>query len=138
MPENYIALFSSPTKDEAESIIASADKKLEQVSDAIKLGEVLDNNKVGLVDRLYSSVVNTLFYQVCVKDKKFTVSDECIGCGICAKKCVMNNIKLINNKPQWQGDCTHCMACINYCPKEAIEYGKHSKGQPRYTCKEYK
>ena len=27
---------------------------------------------------------------------------------------------------------THCMACICYCPKEAIEYGKKSKGKPRY------
>ena len=29
-------------------------------------------------------------------------------------------------------NCTHCMACICYCPKEAIEYGKKSKGKPRY------
>lgn len=27
------------------------------------------------------------------------------------------------------------MACINCCPKEAIEYGKHSVGLPRYTFK---
>ena len=25
-----------------------------------------------------------------------------------------------------------CMACICYCPKEAIEYGKKSRGKPRY------
>ena len=24
------------------------------------------------------------------------------------------------------------MACICYCPKEAIEYGKKSRGKPRY------
>jgi MinD superfamily P-loop ATPase len=24
------------------------------------------------------------------------------------------------------------MACICYCPKEAIEYGKRSVGKPRY------
>nr|WP_264291386.1 MULTISPECIES: hypothetical protein [unclassified Dorea] len=28
--------------------------------------------------------------------------------------------------------CTHCMACICYCPAEAIEYGKKSVGKPRY------
>ena len=26
----------------------------------------------------------------------------------------------------------HCMACICYCPKEAMEYGKKSKGKLRY------
>ena len=28
----------------------------------------------------------------------------------------------------------HCMACICRCPAEAIEYGKHGKGMPRYVC----
>ena len=28
--------------------------------------------------------------------------------------------------------CTHCMACICYCPTSAIEYGKKSLGKPRY------
>ena len=26
----------------------------------------------------------------------------------------------------------YCMACINQCPKDAIEYGKGSVGKPRY------
>ena len=44
----------------------------------------------------------------------------------------LNNIRLENGKPVWGKHCTHCMACICYCPKEAIEYGKKSKGKPRY------
>ena len=28
--------------------------------------------------------------------------------------------------------CTHCKACICYCPKESIEYGKKSRGKPQY------
>ena len=44
----------------------------------------------------------------------------------------MNNIRLENGKPVWGKNCTHCMACICYCPKEAIEYGKKSKGKPRH------
>lgn len=44
----------------------------------------------------------------------------------------MNNIHLENGKPLWGKNCTHCMACICYCPKEAIEYGKKSRGKPRY------
>ena len=38
---------------------------------------------------------------------------------------------LQNGKPVWGQDCTHCMACICYCPAEAIEYGKMSLGKPR-------
>ena len=41
-------------------------------------------------------------------------------------------ITLQTGKPVWGQDCTHCMACICYCPAEAIEYGKKSLGKPRY------
>ncbi|MBP9515735.1 MAG: 4Fe-4S binding protein, partial [Clostridia bacterium] len=47
--------------------------------------------------------------------------------------CVLNNIELKNGKPVWGKSCTHCMACINFCPTNAIEYGKHSIGLRRYT-----
>ena len=52
-------------------------------------------------------------------------TDACIGCGKCVELCPLNNIRLENGKPVWGKHCTHCMACICYCPKEAIEYGNH-------------
>ena len=57
---------------------------------------------------------------------------RCIGCGRCVELCPLNNVHLKNGKPVWGKNCTHCMACICYCPKEAIEYGKKSREKPRY------
>ena len=79
-----------------------------------------------------SGPVNPIFYKCFVKADAFTASDACIGCGQCVKRCPMNNVPLEDGKPVWGKNCTHCMACICYCPKEAIEYGKKSVGQPRY------
>lgn len=79
-----------------------------------------------------SGAVNPIFYKEIVKADAFTVSDACIGCGKCAQRCPLNNIRLNKDKPVWGSNCTHCMACICYCPKEAIEYGKRSVGKPRY------
>ena len=45
--------------------------------------------------------------------------------------CMESTLSLIHISV-WGKNCTHCMACICYCPKEAIEYGKKSKGKPRY------
>jgi len=50
------------------------------------------------------------------------------------KECPLNNIHLKENKPVWDKECTHCMACICKCPTEAIEYGKNSVGKVRYQC----
>lgn len=130
MPENYVAMFSVLNKDESKEIIAKADPVIEQVAQAITAREKLPVGKDSLHYRTLSGVVNPLFYLFCVKSKLFKINDKCIGCGKCAKKCPLNNISIIDRKPVWGKNCTHCMACICYCPTEAIEYGEKSKGKP--------
>mgnify|MGYP000035585405 FL=1 len=44
----------------------------------------------------------------------------------------MNNIKIVNGGSVWGDNCTHCMACIAGCPKEAIEYEKKTQGKTIY------
>jgi len=130
MPENYIAMFDAPEKEEAKSIIRNADPVIERVTQAITAGEKLPAEKNNLYYRILSGVVNPMFYPFCVKAKAFKADDRCIGCVRCAEKCPLNNISLIDRKPVWGKNCTHCMACICYCPTETIEYGEKSKGKP--------
>ena len=53
-------------------------------------------------------------------DKVKINPDKCIGCGICAKGCPTQNIKLENGKAAADNRCTMCYRCINNCPKQAI------------------
>ncbi len=133
MPENYIAVFSAPDTDKARGIVAKAEPEIDAVIANIKAGEPLPAPKESLLGRFLSGSVNPIFYKLIVKADKFTVSDACVGCGLCVKNCPTNSITLKDGKPVWGSGCTHCMACICYCPKEAIEYGTKSVGQPRYT-----
>lgn len=100
----------------------------------IKKEEKLRANKVTILDRLNSGIVNVLFYPIFVKSKKFYTKNTCISCGKCEKVCPTKNIIIENKKPKWDKKCVHCMACISRCPTCAIEYGKHSIELPKYTC----
>ena len=132
MPENYIAMFSAPQADKAQQIVAQAEPSIDRAIAAIQSNQSFAPTRNNLYDRLMSGPVNPIFYKFFVKADAFTVSDACIGCGQCAKRCPMNNVAIKDGKPSWGKNCTHCMACICYCPTSAIEYGKKSVGQPRY------
>ena len=132
MPENYIAMFSAPQADKARQIVVKAELNIDRAIAAIRAGECFAPTRNNLYDRFMSGPVNPIFYKFFVKADAFTVSDACIGCGQCVKRCPMNNVAIKDGKPVWGKACTHCMACICYCPVSAIEYGKKSVGQPRY------
>lgn len=132
MPENYIAMFKAPTPAVARKIIEKAEPLIDNVIKHIKAEEAFSKPRNNLYDRFMSGPINPLFYHFFVKPSAFKVKTTCIGCGKCVNKCPLNNIKLDSGKPIWGKNCTHCMACICYCPVEAIEYGKKSKGKQRY------
>lgn len=132
MPENYLALFPTPVKAEAERILDTSVSQITALANCIRDGKTLPAAKLGFADRIKSGPINPLFYATTVSDKGFTVGDACIGCELCAKHCPLNNITMEHGKPYWNGNCTHCMACICGCPTEAIEYKNRSKGRPRY------
>ena len=132
MPENYIAMFETPGPEEAAEIVRAALPVLEQAARLISQGEDFPARTVHLLDRLKSGPINKGFNRYYVKSNKFYSTDACVGCGLCAEACVLNNISMENGRPIWSDYCTHCMACICGCPQEAIEYGKTSLGKPRY------
>ncbi len=135
MPENYIAMFSAPSKEEIPKIIDKAKQKAQNLAQSILNDEQLPNVKSNLLGKFLSSkVVNGGFYTFSISSKKFYATDECSSCGLCERECMLNNIKLIDGKPRWGKNCTHCMACICKCPTLAIEYGKKTLKKDRYVC----
>ena len=56
-------------------------------------------------------------------DRAFSVNDRCTGCGICAQVCPAANIEIVDERPAWLGHCENCLACVNWCPQDAIRGG---------------
>lgn len=137
MPENYVAMFSVPDAQESSRIIAEAKKLIKSNARHIIEQKPFPPYKNGIGGWFCSAVVNPLFYSFCVNAKGFYTTDKCIGCGLCGQVCPLNNISMEKDRPIWGKSCTHCMACICSCPKEAIEYKKNSIGKRRYFINGY-
>ena len=134
MPENYIALFKTPSEEEALALIERAEPKITDIARMIREGRILPEQQVNGKDKISSGLVNTVFYPLMVHAGKYYVTDACISCGLCEKACPLGNISLKEGNRSGGRTVAHCMACICRCPREAIEYGKNSQGQPRYVC----
>lgn len=65
-------------------------------------------------------------------DRAFHADEHCIGCGTCARICPVNNIHMVDGKPQWQQHCEQCFACLQWCPEAAIQFGNNTSGKKRY------
>ena len=80
----------------------------------------------------FGIATDTLYQNVPALDEAFFATDRCNACGTCQKICPADNIEVKNGKPVWLHQCEHCTACINWCPKCAIEYGSKTAGRKRY------
>lgn len=132
MPENYIALFSAPDAEKAEELVDDAMVEAEKIAEEIRAGKDISEPIHGII---LSSIVNWFFYRFVIGDRKFHIEGECIGCGKCARLCPMKNISMDAGHPEWKGNCTHCMSCINICVNECIEYGRSTQKKRRYYLK---
>jgi ferredoxin/flavodoxin len=66
------------------------------------------------------------------REKGFNVSEACNGCATCSKVCPVENIKILDGKPTFLHHCEQCMACVQWCPKEAINYKNKTQDRGRY------
>lgn len=98
----------------------------------IQKGEPFPEAAISFKDRMNSGPVNGCFTPFLSMTRALAASEACVSCGKCAQRCPLNNIRISDGKPVWNGNCTHCMACIGGCPTEAIEYKSASKGNRRY------
>jgi len=133
MPNNYIIGYDVHPKEKQLEFFEKAYKKADEIVNIIeKQGDVLrldtDENK-----RKRQAKFNKTFHEnVNHNDKEFYSDENCTSCGICEKICPVQNIILVDGKPEWQHRCQQCLACINYCPEKAIQFGTQTLKTQRY------
>jgi MinD superfamily P-loop ATPase len=63
----------------------------------------------------------------------YQVSGDCVFCGLCAAVCPAKNITMKDGKPEFQRGCEGCVACIQHCPKRAIDFKDVTQNRGRYA-----
>lgn len=125
MGENYIPAF---TARDSDSIWSGADEKLDQIVSDIK------NRKTNSV--LPYTFINKAVhgsYPPLKRDCGSLFSTEgCVGCGLCEQLCPNRNITIKDSVPVFGSNCELCLGCLNYCPKNAIDFDNSTKGKARY------
>ena len=58
-----------------------------------------------------------------VSSLALALNEKCDGCGLCAKVCPVENIRLERGRPLWMKRCAGCLACLHWCPRDAIQLG---------------
>ena len=128
-PDSYLPLIRRvPDEKETKEILSKAEERIKKAIEDIEKEEIKLPGKP-LFGKLMSKMAGKTGPGA--KDKKMSVGDDCIRCGICASICPSGNIKIGEKKAEIGDECLHCYACYNYCPQKAIKYegrNDHYKG----------
>ncbi|MGA1869886.1 MAG: EFR1 family ferrodoxin [bacterium] len=140
MPTNYIIWGGALPEEKQQKLFADAEMRIGQISATIKEKKVQEVEMGGLLGRLIlTGFIHRLSKGAFAKqDNKFVVGKECNSCGICEKVCQVGNIQMEDGRPRWLHHCEQCLACIHWCPQEAIQVGKKTIGRKRYHHPEVK
>ncbi len=130
MVDNWLPAFDM---DEQKQINKHFDENLARIKAAIN-GRRQEIEAVSTAEREHHEKLlkrpGTPFTATGVKaraEEWFTVTDNCITCGICSRVCPRNNYRYSELKAEPQGECELCLACAHACPHKAIILTKGEK-----------
>ena len=128
MVSNYIIMYDvKPEK--VENTLAQADSALSVIiTDLTNRKSHKIGRGTGLIPMIHKKIVAG--YKNA--DKDYNVSDACNGCDVCVSVCPADNIELADGRPSFKHNCEHCLACIHWCPRKAINYKEKTQKRNRY------
>ena len=108
LPQNYLMYFKMRTEEQCRQIIGDSHAVITKAGEQIKEGKSFDDKISNAVVYALAKVTYPVYDKFFMKADQFYATEECIGCGKCAKVCPMGCISMVDKMPKWSGRCTHC------------------------------
>ncbi|MBN2144577.1 MAG: EFR1 family ferrodoxin [Candidatus Aureabacteria bacterium] len=133
MPGNCVTLYGAFSKEKQNKMFDKSKQKIKEIASAVRNRKDSPVEKNSFFVNWLLGLVNKLsFSHFPSQDRHFWTDERCNSCGICEKICPRNNIRIENARPIWLHHCEQCMACIQWCPVESIQFKKGTLARKRY------
>lgn len=134
MPGNYTPLYGAFSGQVNNAMLASASERLQKLIPLIASRTAAElETTPSPFSWLFWFIWKGFAGWVGRSDRHFRALSACTGCGLCEQVCPVGNIRLSSaRRPVWQHHCEQCMACLQFCPVEAIQFCWWTKGRRRY------
>jgi Pyruvate/2-oxoacid:ferredoxin oxidoreductase delta subunit len=139
LPSNYIPWGGAVSEEKQKKKFNESLIKIDQIAKSILANSVIPpEHGLWLQNIILSALYRLSAPRVPKMDKSFFADDKCTGCNICEKICPAQNISMSHSRPSWHHHCQQCFACLQWCPEDAIQYGKNTAKKKRYHHPEIK
>lgn len=133
MPNTYVMMsgFDVDSPEVTRRKLDAMDARIADIASKIVAGNT-DNDVVrGSFGALKTLVIYPWFTRRRMSPRGFKATDACVGCGLCARSCPMDNITIEDERPTWGDACAFCTACYHACPHHAVAWRRTTlkKGQ---------
>ncbi len=136
MPSNFINFHWGLHPKNSEKIITKSKEKLHSLMERLNSGKHIYFTLNNLWETFWTvfilwlvpifPIIYLIFGRLFMAKLMFS-NNNCVGCGLCAKSCGNQAIKMIKvgsrKYPFWTYHCENCLRCMAYCNKKAVEAG---------------
>ena len=133
MPDTWTPMYDLSDKEKVHEINRQADIRIQWVKNQIL--QKATGKHMNFTTPYITGVIGKKIYDDKTRyTRNLSVTDSCVGCGLCAKKCPVHAIDIMENRPVWTKErCTMCLGCLHRCPEFAIQYGKNTGKHGQYV-----